>query len=400
MNRKEDEKYIKACITGIVIVCVGILFFFFVYRARDFSGALQMILTILRPFVYGAAIAYLVTPLSRQVEKAIRKIIGEKRAKLAFSLANFFSLILALLIISGILLLIIPRLVDSISQIIQMAPTQFEALQQQFEEYVKDDPELEAQARKFIQEVSTTVETFVSDLLGGGEGGSGQTMVIVSGVAAQASIIFGVFKDMLLGLIVSLYLLFRRERLADQAELLVHGAFKPEQAEWIKTEVRFANHLFNSFFMGKLIDSLIVGVICFVGCLLMGFGNPLLIAVIVGVTNIIPFFGPYIGAIPSALLLLLESPMHCLMFLVFIIVLQQVDGNLIGPRILGNSTGLSGLSVLLAILLFGGLWGIVGMLIGVPLMAVIYDVVRQIIYKGIRRNGMNEVIEEYNAKYH
>ena len=132
----------------------------------------------------------------------------------------------------------------------------------------------------------------------------------------------------------------------------------------------------------------------------MRFESPVLIAVIVGVTNIIPFFGPYIGAVPCSLLLLLENPIHCVMFLVFLIVLQQLDGNFIGPHILGSSTGLSSIWVMFAILFFGGLWGIVGMIVGVPLMAVIYDISRQLTFFGIRRHGQEELIEDYNVVYH
>lgn len=182
--------------------------------------------------------------------------------------------------------------------------------------------------------------------------------------------------------------------------MILHAVFKPDWADWIENEVRYADRAFNGFFMGKLLDSAIVGVICFIGCLLMGFGSPLLIAVIVGVTNIIPFFGPYIGAIPCALLLLLESPVHCLMFVIFILVLQLIDGNVIGLKILGDSTGLSAQWVMFGILLFGGLWGIVGMLVGVPLMAIIYDIVRQLTYRGVRKNGREDLIAAHNAKYH
>ena len=189
-------------------------------------------------------------------------------------------------------------------------------------------------------------------------------------------------------------------QLAEQATMIVRSALKPSWAEWVLNEVRFADRMFNGFFMGKLMDSAIVGVICFVGCLLMGFKNPLLIAVIVGVTNIIPFFGPFIGAIPCALLLLLDNPTHALMFLVFIIILQQVDGNIIDPRILGESTGLSALWVMFGILLFGGLWGILGMLIGVPLMAVIYDIIRQLTFKGMRDRGYGKQVDAYNQRYH
>ena len=166
-------------------------------------------------------------------------------------------------------------------------------------------------------------------------------------------------KDLFIGFIVALYYLSRRRQLAAQAELMVRGIFKDAWADWIIHEVKYADRMFNGFFMGKLLDSTIVGVICLVGCLVMGFESPLLIAVIVGVTNIIPFFGPFIGAIPCVLLLLLANPVHALMFLIFVIVLQQLDGNVIGPKILGDSTGLSALWVMFGILLFGGLWGIV-----------------------------------------
>ena len=120
----------------------------------------------------------------------------------------------------------------------------------------------------------------------------------------------------------------------------------------------------------------------------------MLVSVIVGVTNIIPFFGPFIGAIPSALLIFMDSPLQSLWFLVFILVLQQVDGNIIGPKILGNTTGLSSFWVLFSILVFGGLWGFVGMVIGVPLFAVIYDVIKKLVFYGLRRNGREDMIPE------
>jgi predicted PurR-regulated permease PerM len=211
---------------------------------------------------------------------------------------------------------------------------------------------------------------------------------------------FGTLKDLLIGSIVALYFLSKREQLAAQATMVVRSALKPAWAEWLLNEVKFADRMFRSFFSGKLFESAIVGAICFVGCLVMGFKNPLLLAVIIGVTNIIPFFGPIIGAIPCALLLLLDNPMHALMFVIFIIVLQQIDGNILGPKILGNSTGLSALWLMFGILLFGGLWGILGMLIGVPLMAVIYDIFRQLTFRGMRERGYGDQVDAYNRKYH
>ena len=181
--------------------------------------------------------------------------------------------------------------------------------------------------------------------------------------------------------------------------MLIYSIFSERWAEKIVEEIRFADRVFSGFIGGKLLDSAIIGIICYIGMLLMNMPYAVLISVIVGVTIIIPFFGPYIGAIPSAVILLTVSPMNCLMFVIFIIILQQVDGNIIGPRILGNSTGLSGIWVLFAILLFGGLFGFVGMIIGVPVFAVIYDILRKLIIKGLQLRKKEGMFREYEAEY-
>ena len=151
--------------------------------------------------------------------------------------------------------------------------------------------------------------------------------------------------------------------------------------------------MFVGFINGKLLDSAIIGVICYVCSLIFKFPNAMLISVIVGVTNIIPFFGPFIGAVPSALVIFIESPVMALWFLIFIVALQQVDGNIIGPKILGNSTGLSSFWVLFSILVFGGMWGFIGMVIGVPLFAVIYDIAKKLVLHGLKRNGCEDMLE-------
>ncbi|MCR5451614.1 MAG: AI-2E family transporter, partial [Lachnospiraceae bacterium] len=222
---------------------------------------------------------------------------------------------------------------------------------------------------------------------------------ILSEVAVKISDIVTMLKNAFLGIIISIYVLGARKQFAAQSKLILHGIFKDKTAGIIEQEVRYADKMFNGFFVGKLIDSTIVGIICFVGCMLMQFDSAALIAVVVGVTNIIPFFGPYLGAIPCTLLLLLDNPVHALMFVGFIIILQQVDGNVLGPIILGDSTGLSGFWIMFAILLFGGLWGLFGMIVGVPLFAVIYDIVRKLVYKGLDKHGYGTMITEYNAEF-
>lgn len=394
MRNRENEKYVKIGITAAAVVAFGIIFYFIFYRASGFSKALGFIGRILRPFIVGAILAYLMTPLANK----LNHLLGGKRE----GLANILAILIAVVIVLAILFLIVPHLVDSITAIAKALPGEIDALQRRITQMLKNDPELQAEWEGTYAQLIEEGKALINKLLGGGAVGdvAGKAIQIAGGVANQAFSVFNVLKDLLIGVIVSLYFLSKRAQLAEQAKLIVRGLFKPEWADWIEKEVRFADRMFNGFFVGKLLDSAIVGVICFVGCLLMGFKSPLLIAVIVGVTNIIPFFGPFIGAIPCALLLLLENPIHCLMFLVFVIVLQQIDGNIIGPKILGDSTGLSALWVMFGILLFGGLWGIMGMLVGVPLMAVIYDIIRQITFKGVRDHGRQEMIDRYNDRFH
>ena len=205
--------------------------------------------------------------------------------------------------------------------------------------------------------------------------------------------------NLLVGLIVAVYLLFSRKKFARQSVLIIRSALKPKWAELLLDEVAFIDRMFGGFIDGKILDSAIIGVLCYIACLIFKFPSALLVSVIIGVTNVIPFFGPFIGAIPATLLILIQNPIKALWFVLFVLVLPQVDGNIIGPKILGNTTGLSSFWVLFAILLFGGLWGFVGMIIGVPLFAVIYDVLKKFVFHGLRRNEEMELVTTYHDNF-
>ena len=396
MKNKENERYLKIGLTGAAIAAFAILFFFVMYRREVLAGPLGVLMRILRPFVYGAAIAYVVTPLARWLS---RRFHGKRDG-----LANVLALLFFLLVVAAVVMLIVPQLVTNVVEVVKAAPGQFTALEAKLLEavdrFVVNHPEYAEQTRSVVERAYAAIEGFMQKNFGDASGITDRIMPILTGAMRGAGSTFGALKDLFIGLIIALYLLSKRAQLAAQARLVLRSALKPAWADWVEGEVRYADRMFNGFFMGKLLDSAIVGVLCFIGCLAMGFKSSLLIAVIVGVTNIIPFFGPLIGAIPCTLLLLLDNPMHALMFLIFVIVLQQLDGNVIGPKILGDSTGLSALWVMFGILLFGGLWGILGMLLGVPLMAVIYDVARQLTYRGIRARGRQDLIDAYNARFH
>ncbi len=395
MKNKENEKYFKWGLTALIVTALAILYANEVFNGSGQPDALNLLLKILRPFVFGGAIAYLVTPLANWLDR----MFGGK----ASGLANVLALVIAILIVFGVILLIVPQVVSSIVEIAKSIPARVKLLQEQFSAYVNEYTSSHPEQADFINNtmgdilgwfnaLSTTFSTAGTIIE--------KVKPVIEGSASKVTGVFGALKDLMIGTIVALYFLSKRKQLAEQATMIVRSALKPSWAEWVLNEVKFADRMFNGFFMGKLLDSAIVGVICFVGCLVMRFKNPLLIAVIVGVTNIIPFFGPFIGAVPCVLLLLLENPMHALMFIIFVIILQQLDGNLIGPKILGDSTGLSALWVMFGILLFGGLWGILGMLIGVPLMAVIYDIIRQLTFRGMREHGYGKQVDAYIQKYH
>ena len=394
MKNKENERYVKLGVTLAIVVVVGLASYFFMVGMRKNGGVIGKIFGILKPFVYGAVIAYIVTPLCRKLEGIFSGWFKGKQDKLASSLAIGISIITEIIIIMAVLLLIIPQLIDSISGLAEVLPGQIAAARANIEALLRDPPPWLAWVEQNFGDLNEVLNKWLrSDF-------PSLTRTMLTSAVPKLTGAFGVVYHVLLGQIVAVYLLARRKQLGAQLKLLIHGTLKPAWAEWVEAETKMADRMFNGFFMGKLLDSAIIGILCFIGCLAMGFGSPVLIAVIVGVTNIVPFFGPFIGAVPCGLLLLLENPMHCLMFVIFVIVLQQLDGNVIGPRVLGDKTGLSGLWVMFGILLFGGLWGISGMIVGVPLMALIYDLVRQLTYRGVRKRGMDEMLDDYQAKYH
>ena len=215
--------------------------------------------------------------------------------------------------------------------------------------------------------------------------------------------VYGVLKvvyNIVIGIIVSVYILYNRETFRAHAMKLLYCICSTKTAKSISEALKFTDKTFMGFITGKLLDSAIIGVICYIGCLIMNMPYALLVSVIVGVTNVIPFFGPFIGAIPSALLILLVDPWKCLIFVIFIIILQQVDGNIIGPKILGGSIGINGFWVMFSIIMFGGLFGFWGMLLGVPVFVVIYTGITRLVNKHLRKKDLPDDPEMYSDLDH
>lgn len=391
------KRYLKIGITGAAILASGILCAFVLFKMPVIISILKGITEILKPFLYGVVFAYLLAPLCNKIEEKLFQIFPKAKTKarrfICF-IAIVISLCVAIAVIWLIIMMIIPQVWDSVMKIIQMVPQKLIVVNNWTEHMLENQPELQA----YFEEFSSQAESNIDSLLNVDTIQKVQS--IINSLSVQLFGVLGVVKNIFLGLLISAYLLGSRKLFGAQAGLILHGVFSDKWAKIIEEEIRYTDKMFNGFLVGKIIDSAIIGLLCFAGTSIMGFEAPAFISVIIGITNIIPFFGPFIGAIPCGLLLLLENPMHCLYFIIFIFVLQQLDGNVIGPKILGNTTGVSSFWVLFAILLFGGMWGVVGMVIGVPLFAVIYDIIRKLVYRGLRKHKRESMITDYEEKYH
>nr|WP_245194441.1 AI-2E family transporter [Anaerobutyricum soehngenii] len=391
------KKYLKIGITGAAILASGILCAFVLFKMRIIIELLKGITGILKPFLYGAVIAYLLAPLCNKIEEKLFQTFpkaNRKAKRFICFIAIVISLCVALAIVWMVIMLIIPQVWDSVMKIIDMVPQKITILNNWIEHMLENQPELQA----YFEEFANQAESHINSLLNVDTIQKVQS--IINSLSVQVFGVLGVLKNISLGFLISAYLLGSRKLFGAQAGLILHGIFPDKWAGIIEEEIRYTDKMFNGFLVGKIIDSAIIGLLCFAGLSFMGFEAPAFIGVIIGITNIIPFFGPFIGAIPCGLLLLLENPMHCLYFIIFIFVLQQLDGNVIGPKILGNTTGVSSFWVLFSILLFGGMWGVVGMVIGVPLFAVIYDIIRKLVYRGLRKHKRESMITDYEEKYH
>jgi len=391
------KRYLKIGITGAAILASGILCAFVLFKMPVIISVLKGITEILKPFLYGVVFAYLLAPLCNKIEEKLFQIFPKAKTKarrfICF-IAIVISLCVAIAVIWLIIMMIIPQVWDSVMKIIQMVPQKLIVVNNWIEHMLENQPELQA----YFEEFSSQAESNIDSLLNVDTIQKVQS--IINSLSVQLFGVLGVVKNIFLGLLISAYLLGSRKLFGAQAGLILHGVFSDKWAKIIEEEIRYTDKMFNGFLVGKIIDSAIIGLLCFAGTSIMGFEAPAFISVIIGITNIIPFFGPFIGAIPCGLLLLLENPMHGLYFIIFIFVLQQLDGNVIGPKILGNTTGVSSFWVLFAILLFGGMWGVVGMVIGVPLFAVIYDIIRKLVYRGLRKHKRESMITDYEEKYH
>lgn len=396
--KKFANKYMKWGLTALVVLILAICFVCLIFEGQNIWSGLSVIIRVIMPVIDGLIIAFIATPVLNWIEEKlifpvcrkcnidIKKTKNKKRIRAVSVLSTF---IFIGLIIYGFFAIVIPQLITSIQNIITRFPTYINNLIELTERLLADNPEVEAYIEGMLDTYSKDLDAFLDN----------NVLPTVNNLIRSASVgMIGVLKslyNLVIGLIISLYILSGKEKFASQAKKLCYALFERQTANQIIRAFRFTNKTFIGFLGGKIVDSAIIGVLCFIGTSVLKMPYPVLISVIVGVTNIIPFFGPYIGAIPSALLILVTEPKKCIPFIIFILVLQQLDGNVIGPKILGESTGLSGFWVIFSITLFGGLWGIAGMVVGVPLFAVIYAGINYKVNKFLKKKDLSTNTGDY-----
>ncbi len=390
------KKLLKESLRSAMPIFIGltltVIFYFIIFRFDGLSNALSKLVSILTPFIYGGVMAYLLRIPYDWLEKRLSKILPENKKGMLKGLCVFIVMLFALIIVYLLLIMIIPALVKSIASIIQELPPALTRFQGIISAYTTDNEVLDNYIGQAINGIETNgLEWLKNSILP-------YLTSLMDGFASTFGSIFGVLYNLFIGVIICIYLLLGKSTFARQGKMLLYSVFKRGTAERALKEIAFIDKTFVGFLGGKILDSAIVGLICYVFCLIMHFSlgmkNIVLIAVLIGVTNIIPFFGPYIGAVPSALVILIDSPVCCLIFIVFIIFLQLFDGNVLGPRLLSQSVGLTGFWVLFSITLFGGIFGFTGVLLGVPVFAVIFDYIRRWVHKKLKKNQITELLPD------
>ena len=396
MDKKPHIKpYLYGMLAGFGAISLSILFFFLIYRFQGFGDAISKLTGILMPFIYGAVIAYLLKPVCNCVEDFLRRLLPEKMGAAANMLAVTISLLFGILVVYALIMMIVPQLITSVTTLYYTARNNLN----DFVDWASHQ-EIIASNQKLLDFIETSydnLQDMLDNIVRTKLVPSMQSLLSGAALGVMSFVTF--LKNIIIGVIVSVYLLASRKKFGQQCKMILYSLIKPRWADTILEEILYADKMFGGFINGKILDSAIIGVLCYIACLIFKFPSALLVSVIIGVTNVIPFFGPFIGAIPATLLILIQNPIKALWFVLFVLVLQQVDGNIIGPKILGNTTGLSSFWVLFAILLFGGLWGFVGMIIGVPLFAVIYDVLKKFVLHGLRRNEEMELVTTYHDNF-
>ena len=386
-----NKKYNTISVYCIITFAICLLMVIVCINFPEIAVYIKKFFKVIAPITWGVAIAYVCNPIMKFTENLLRKVTDRKKPhkKLTRAVSVGVSVLLLIAIIVALIWIVINQISESILEILYSIPDYIKQLENLVVKLLGDYPDVVKAIESQLDTIQPRLIEFANDIIPK----LGDLSVKVKDRAIDVLI---AIKDFIIGFIVAIYLLLSKEQFLAQGRKIVYAIFPKSIGKNVLKICAKANSTLSGFLSGKLLDSFIIGSACFICMTIMNMEFTTLISVIIGVTNIIPFFGPLIGAIPSAFLLLLAAPKQVIPFVIFVIVLQQVDGNIIGPKILGDSTGLSPFWVMFAILVGGGLFGIIGMLLGVPLFAVLYAMFSEFIASLLKKRKLSHRTVDYN----
>lgn len=397
MKRLLENKHARLMLMIFIVGALLIIFNQIVGNYESFSEGVGTIKTIISPFIYGFVMAYLLSPIYNATVRGLYKLLGKyfKNKQRLFSFCKLVASVVAVVCligaVAGLIALIVPQVIESLTGILKSLPQRLTQLSALFNDITSkmDNKRLAMRMSEIYAQVQTNLIELAQTKLLPGMG------TLVGQVSTQVLLTLKTMMNVMIGVMACVYMLNSKERFQGQFKKVILATLPKEKAEAVFDFAKFTNRTFGGFINGKIIDSIIIGIICFILMEIFGFPYPILISAIIGITNVIPFFGPFIGAIPAAIIILLVSPIHALYFLILIFILQQVDGNIIGPAILGNTTGIASFWVLFSIVIGGGLFGFIGMVLGVPVFAIIYYYFSRSINKRLEAKGLEFRTDSY-----
>ena len=398
-----DKKYLYWGITAFCVIALCVSFYMALNNFSILRQAAKSLAGILSPFIWGLIISYLLYPLVKVLHKKVFRPFTAwlfKNSKkhrgigLARAMAVFCAELVMLLIVGTLFYMVLPQLYISIETIVANSPVYINNLSYILTRVLADFPELESIATSMLGDANISLVTWLQNALLPRLGS------VLTNVGTSLYLVLIGLYNVAIGIIASVYLLANMEGFGASCKRFIYSTMSVDKAKKTLDALAFVNKTFTGFINGKLLDSAIIGLLCYVVCSILDMPFTLLVSVIVGVTNIIPFFGPFIGAIPSALIILMVSPVKCLIFIVFILLLQQLDGNVIGPKILGSTTGISAFWVMFSIILGAGLFGFWGMLLGVPVFVILYTAVNVAVENSLMKKNLPHEQNDYFALDH
>ena len=401
MEKDKLKRYLQ--IAGIVfgVFVLSITYFFLLYRNRSIGASIASVVAILRPLIIGAVLAYIMKSTCNFYEKNLMKLLlrsgkrnESKLKKGVGAVSVVLTYITWIALITILLVIAIPQIIKSITDfanlLIVKIPEYVDLVIEWEQKFLEDQEML----RPYFDKVVAGLEEWATtDLIP-------WIQTTVTGLIPKLLGLVTSIVDVVIGLVISVFILLGRKVLARKSTMLLHCIFQKEKTvNVIVDEFKYADKMFSGFLEGKVIDSTIIGLIYYIVLEIMNVPYPALVAVICGVTNIIPIFGPFIGAIPSGFIILTADPIKVIPFVIFVFVIQFLDGYIIDPHIVGGNIKMSSFCVVFAVITFGGLWGFMGLLVGVPTFAVIYDIFRKLSLYILKKRGKQDIIDKYKLEF-